>query len=64
MKPRVLLVTAALVAFGLSLGSGFHFDDYSILEERTWHLGEQAKNVKDLQTPGGNVGGFRTFRKS
>src|SRR5436309_11629073 len=55
MKPRILLVIAALVAFGGSLGSGFHFDDYSIFDERTWHYGEQPKNVKDLQTPLGDV---------
>src|ERR1022692_3767026 len=30
MRARLLLVAAALVAYGASLGSGFHFDDYAI----------------------------------
>ena len=30
MRARFLLVAAALAAFGASLGSGFHFDDYAI----------------------------------
>ncbi len=30
MRARLLLLAAALVAFGASLGSGFHFDDYAI----------------------------------
>ena len=30
MRARLLLVAAALVAYGASVGSGFHFDDYAI----------------------------------
>jgi hypothetical protein len=30
MRARLLLLAGALVAFGASLGSGFHFDDYAI----------------------------------
>jgi protein O-mannosyl-transferase len=35
MRARLLLLTAALVAFGASLGSGFHFDDYAIFSDAT-----------------------------
>jgi hypothetical protein len=30
MRARLVLLAAALLAFGASLGSGFHFDDYAI----------------------------------
>jgi hypothetical protein len=30
MRERLVLLAAALIAFGASLGSGFHFDDYAI----------------------------------
>src|SRR5436309_5212949 len=33
MRERVILVLAALVAFGASLGAGFHFDDYAIFAD-------------------------------
>jgi len=33
MRSRLLLLAAALVAFGASLGSGFHFDDYAIFSD-------------------------------
>jgi tetratricopeptide (TPR) repeat protein len=33
MRERLLLLTAALLAFGASLGSGFHFDDYAIFSD-------------------------------
>src|SRR6266567_5926518 len=33
MRSRLLLLAAALVAFGASLGSGFHFDDYAIFAD-------------------------------
>jgi hypothetical protein len=33
MRERVILVLAALVAFGASLGAGFHFDDYAIIAD-------------------------------
>src|SRR6516164_3112447 len=32
MRARLLLAAATLVAFGISLGSGFHFDDYAIFD--------------------------------
>ena len=34
MRARLLLTAAVLVAFGASLGSGFHFDDYAIFADR------------------------------
>jgi protein O-mannosyl-transferase len=34
MRARLLLLAAALAAFGASLGSGFHFDDYAIFGDR------------------------------
>ena len=33
MRERLLLLGAALAAFGASLGSGFHFDDYAIFQD-------------------------------
>src|SRR5690349_21563608 len=33
MKSRLLLLTATLLAFGGSLWSGFHFDDYSMFSD-------------------------------
>jgi hypothetical protein len=30
MRERLVLLAAASVAFGASLGSGFHFDDYAM----------------------------------
>ena len=33
MRERLLLLGAALLAFGASLGSGFHFDDYAIFSD-------------------------------
>jgi hypothetical protein len=33
MRERFLLLGAALAAFGASLGSGFHFDDYAIFSD-------------------------------
>src|SRR5262249_45344816 len=35
MRARLLLLAAALAAFGASLGSGFHFDDYAIFSDLT-----------------------------
>ena len=32
MRDSILLIAAALLAFGLSLGGSFHFDDYSLFE--------------------------------
>ena len=33
MRERLILLAAALLAFGASLGSGFHFDDYAIFAD-------------------------------
>src|ERR1019366_1367806 len=33
MRERLLLLAAASIAFGASLGSGFHFDDYAIFSD-------------------------------
>src|SRR5215471_11200248 len=33
MRARLLLLAGALIAFGVSLGSGFHLDDYAIFSE-------------------------------
>ena len=33
MRARALLLAAVLVAFGASLGTGFHFDDYAIFSD-------------------------------
>jgi len=33
MRDRLVLLAAALAAFGASLGSGFHFDDYAIFSD-------------------------------
>ena len=33
MKTRIPLLSAAFVAFGLSLGAGYHFDDYSMFSD-------------------------------
>ena len=33
MRARLLLLAGALAAFGASLGSGFHFDDYAIFAD-------------------------------
>lgn len=33
MRSRLFLLAAALAAFGASLGSGFHFDDYAIFSD-------------------------------
>jgi tetratricopeptide (TPR) repeat protein len=33
MRERLILLAAALLAFGASLGSGFHFDDYAIFSD-------------------------------
>ena len=37
MRNRLLVLGAALAAFGLSLGSGFHFDDYAIFSAPLFH---------------------------
>jgi len=40
MRARLLLLAGALLAFGASLGSGFHFDDYAIFNDPA--LGSQS----------------------
>ncbi len=39
MRARLLLLAAALVVCGASLGSGFHFDDYAIFSGPLWQPG-------------------------
>jgi protein O-mannosyl-transferase len=39
MRARLVLLAAALVAFGASLGSGFHFDDYAIFGDSALRSG-------------------------
>ncbi len=39
MRARLLPLAAALVAYGASLGSGFHFDDYAIFSAPQLHPG-------------------------
>ena len=51
MRHRTLLVCATLVAFGGSLLSSFHFDDYAIFGGHP-----EPEIVKDLQKPAGDLG--------
>jgi tetratricopeptide (TPR) repeat protein len=48
MRARLVLLAAALVAFGASLGSGFHFDDYAIFSDPA--LGS-ARGAIDVWAP-------------
>ena len=54
MRERLLLLAAASIAFGASLGSGFHFDDYAIFSDPV------------LTSPWGwlQIWGWRQTRKS
>jgi hypothetical protein len=47
MRDRLILVFAALTAFGASLGSTFDFDDYAIC--RSFHRG--ARRVVGIWRP-------------
>src|SRR5437763_17129267 len=51
MRARLLLLAAALIAFGASLASGFHFDDYAIFSDSA------------LVTASGRMGAF-TLRQT
>ena len=48
MRARLCLLAAALVAFGASLGSGFHFDDYAIFSDPVL---ESARGAIDVWMP-------------
>lgn len=51
MRARLILLAAALVAFGASLGSGFHFDDYAIFSDPALQSGRGWLDVwAPLQT--------------
>ncbi len=48
MRARLVLLAAALVAFGASLGSGFHFDDYAIFSDPAL---QSARGWLEVWTP-------------
>src|SRR3981081_1367073 len=48
MRARLLLLAAALVAFGASLGSGFHFDDYAIFADPALGSGNGCLHIVPL----------------
>jgi len=48
MRARLLLLAAALLAFGASLGSSFHFDDYAIFSDPAL---ESARGWIEVWTP-------------
>src|ERR1035437_10339900 len=52
MRARLLLAAAALVAFGASLGSGFHFDDYAIFPDRLLRSSRGLLEMWGLRQPG------------
>ncbi|HWC98494.1 MAG TPA: tetratricopeptide repeat protein [Candidatus Sulfopaludibacter sp.] len=76
MRERLVLLTAALLAFGASLGSGFHFDDYAIFADpalnraagwlQIWSL-RQTRPLTyftfwlNLQTSGHSAAGFHAL---
>ena len=45
MRTRLFLLAATLVAFGASLGSSFHFDDYAIFADPAMH---SARGLVDI----------------
>src|ERR1041384_8374286 len=52
MRARLLLLAAALAAFGASLASGFHFDDYAIFADHDLMSGSgwmQALTVRQTR---------------
>ena len=50
MRARLLLLAAALVAFGASLGSGFHFDDYAIFSNPSLTSPEGVLDIWGLRS--------------
>ena len=48
MRARLLLIGATLAAFGASLGSGFHFDDYAIFSDPVLTAASRWKNLWSL----------------
>src|SRR6516165_6089731 len=49
MRARLYLLAAALLAFGASLGSGFHFDDYAIFSDPVLQSARGAIDVWGLR---------------
>src|SRR6185295_17960048 len=49
MRTRLFLLAAALLAFGASLGSGFHFDDYDIFTDPILTLGSGWRELWSAQ---------------
>ncbi len=50
MRARLLLIGAALIAFGASLGSGFHFDDYAIFSNPSLTSPEGVLDIWGLRS--------------
>ncbi len=76
MRTRLFLLAAALIAFGASLGSGFHFDDYAIFSDPSltsaagireiWSLGQTRPLTYltfwlNFQVGGGDPLGYHLF---
>jgi hypothetical protein len=49
MRARLLLLAGALAAFGASLGSGFHFDDYAIFSDPILRSSSGLAHLFDLR---------------
>jgi len=49
MRARLLLLAGALAAFGASLGSGFHFDDYAIFSDPILRSSSGLTHLFDLR---------------
>src|SRR5450432_2078368 len=49
MRARLLLLAGALAAFGGSLGSGFHFDDYAIFSDPVLRSSPGLMHLFDLR---------------
>ena len=49
MRARLILLAAALLAFGGSLGSGFHFDDYAIFADPVLRSGRGWLDIWNLR---------------
>src|SRR6185503_16481371 len=48
MRTRLVLIAATLVAFGASLASGFHFDDYAIFSDPVLTSGSGWREIWSL----------------